>query len=374
MTEVAAFYFPGFHQDPRNDAWHGDGWTEWELLKAARPRFTSHRQPVVPAWGYFDESNHAWAEREIDLAADHGITTFLFDWYWYDGPFLERALKNGFLKAQNRQRMKFALMWANHDWLNIHPAPATMPYQSLLDGRVDRQRWDQLTAHVLENFMHEDNYLRIDGKPFFTIYEPATFIAGFGGIDEARAAMEAFAESARAHGHDGIHFNAVVWTEPIVPTKRKLENAGEALCSLGFESVTSYVWLHHINVFDAPFPGLPYGDAASTAYAAWEQCRAEFPLPFLPNVTVGWDSSPRTVQTDSFERRLYPWTSVIVDNTGEAIEEAIHQAMIFANANGSPMITINAWNEWTEGSYLLPDESEGTTRIRAVKRGLEREL
>ncbi|TCC66474.1 hypothetical protein E0H73_06255 [Kribbella pittospori] len=53
---VLAYYFPVWHRDPRNVAWFGDGWTEWELLKAARPRFESHRQPQVPMLGYRDES------------------------------------------------------------------------------------------------------------------------------------------------------------------------------------------------------------------------------------------------------------------------------------------------------------------------------
>ena len=74
--EVAVYYFPEYHADARNDKWHGKGWTEWELMKAARPRFEGHRQPKVPAWGYFDESDPQWAAKEIDLAADSGITAF----------------------------------------------------------------------------------------------------------------------------------------------------------------------------------------------------------------------------------------------------------------------------------------------------------
>ena len=75
--EVAAYYFPQYHPDPQNSRWHGTGWTEWNLLRLATPRFSGHRQPIVPAWGYFDESDPLWAASQIDLAADHSITTFL---------------------------------------------------------------------------------------------------------------------------------------------------------------------------------------------------------------------------------------------------------------------------------------------------------
>ena len=53
---------------------------------------------------------------QIDVATKHGVNVFIFDWYWYDGrPFMETTLNNGFLKAENVDKMKFYLMWANHD-------------------------------------------------------------------------------------------------------------------------------------------------------------------------------------------------------------------------------------------------------------------
>lgn len=50
--EIAAYYFPGYHPEPRNNARFGPGWTEWKLVQAAKPRFAGHRQPRVPVWGY----------------------------------------------------------------------------------------------------------------------------------------------------------------------------------------------------------------------------------------------------------------------------------------------------------------------------------
>jgi hypothetical protein len=54
---VVSYYFPNYHEDRRNAAYHGQGWTEWELVKQAQPRFANHHQPNVPAWGYTDEAN-----------------------------------------------------------------------------------------------------------------------------------------------------------------------------------------------------------------------------------------------------------------------------------------------------------------------------
>ena len=99
-------------------------------MRAARPRFAGHAQPKVPACGYEDESRPEVMARKIATAAEHGITAFIFDWYWYGtNRFLERGLEQGFLQATNSTRLKFALMWANHEWVELFPATA--------DGRRD---------------------------------------------------------------------------------------------------------------------------------------------------------------------------------------------------------------------------------------------
>lgn len=121
--QIAAYYFPNYHPDQRNERLYGPDWTEWDLVKRAEARFDGHTQPKVPLWGYEDESDPKVMEKKIASAADHGIDCFIFDWYYYDdGPFLERALEQGFMEADNNGRMKFAVMWANHNWNDIFPA------------------------------------------------------------------------------------------------------------------------------------------------------------------------------------------------------------------------------------------------------------
>ena len=101
--EVAVYYFPNYHPDSINNRWHGKDWTEWDVVKAAKPRFEGHEQPKVPVWGYFNEADPKWAAKEIDLAADNGIDVFIYDWYWYSntGQYLQEGLEKGFLKAPN---------------------------------------------------------------------------------------------------------------------------------------------------------------------------------------------------------------------------------------------------------------------------------
>ncbi|MBZ0289494.1 MAG: glycoside hydrolase family 99-like domain-containing protein, partial [Anaerolineae bacterium] len=146
--QIGAYYFPNYHVDPRNERLYGSGWTEWELLRWARSRFPGHRQPRVPAWGYEDEADPQVFAHKIAAAADHGLTHFLFDWYWYDdGPFLNRCLEEGYLKAGNRERLQFALMWANHNWVDLFPMKRSMQSspQLLYSGAVTAQTFETMT-------------------------------------------------------------------------------------------------------------------------------------------------------------------------------------------------------------------------------------
>jgi hypothetical protein len=77
MSDVAVYYFPNYHADARNAQLHGTGWTEWELVKRAEPRFSNHDQPKVPVWGYEDEADPQVMARNIDAAADHGVDSFI---------------------------------------------------------------------------------------------------------------------------------------------------------------------------------------------------------------------------------------------------------------------------------------------------------
>jgi len=368
--EVLAYYFPSWHTDPLNERWHGAGWTEWELLGAARPRFEGHRQPIMPAWGRFDEANPEWASKEIDLAADHGVTTFLYDWYWYEGgPFLHRALEDGFLRAPNRGRMKFALMWANHDWTNVHPARLKNRLDVLASGMVDAADLDRVVDHLLEHYLLEPNYLKIDGEAYFSIYDVAAFVDGLGGLAQAGRAIARFRERVQAAGLPGLHVNLILTSYSVLPTDSQSTDPNDVIDRLGASSVGTYTWIHHFRPLT--FPTCEYADAARRMYDVWADSRSTNRVPYQPNVSMGWDSSPRTVQTDRFEQSGgYPFLSVLANNTPAAFREALERAREFVEAGPTPadrVVTINAWNEWTEGSYLLPDTLEGTRYLEAIR-------
>ena len=365
---VAVYYFPNYHADASNARIHGEGWTEWDLVRRAEPRWEGHVQPRVPLWGEADEADPAAMAVKIDAAADHGVDIFLFDWYHHDtGKFLHRGLEEGFLGAPNRDRLRFALMWANHDWIDIHPAKRGVPAHCHFPGRITPETWETLTDHVVADLFSRPNYWKPGGKPYFSIYELHTFLDSFGGPDGAVDAIERFRAKARAAGFPDIHLNAVVWAIPVLPGERGVPDPKAIVDRLGVASVTSYVWIHHVPL---AFPAMPYPECQA-AYEAYrdEACERYAPVPYHPNVTMGWDASPRTVASDRYEPVGYPFMGTLGENTPEAFRDALASARDWCARRGGnePVVTINAWNEWTEGSYLEPDTIHGMAYLEAVR-------
>jgi len=366
--QVAVYYFPNYHQDSRNALTHGPGWNEWELTRQARSRFPGHQQPKVPLWGYEDEADPAVMAKKIASAADHGIDCFIFDWYHYDdGPFLERCLDEGFLGAENHGRLKFALMWANHDWRDIHPAPRGNRDHLLYSGLVAEATFDRICDLVIERYFKHPSYWKINGCPYFSVYELFRLMQGFGGAEGTAAAIAGFRRKVKAAGFPDLHLNTIVYGIQLLPGEMAVDNPEQLIEKLGFDSVTSYVWVHHAPLPD--FPRTDYFEVMRKNVTFWHEAVKAYPLPYYPNVMMGWDSSPRTIQSDVLENIGYPYTPAI-EASPAMFERAllIARDFLLSQPEGRRILTVNAWNEWTEGSYLEPDTVNGYGYLEAIKR------
>lgn len=349
-------------------------------MKSSKPLYPGHHQPKIPCWGYFNESNPEWAAKEIDLAADHGVTTFLFDWYWYSGVrIMEEALEKGFLQAPNRGRMKFAVMWANHDW-GSWPAITGVPgmggtpdskYNLWLPIRHSMEDIDRVIDYCCRHYFNEPNYWRIEGSPNFVIYDLNQFSAQLGGTDRTKEALERMDARARKNGVPGIYFTANIgccndniyccgWDR--VPEAQKT----------GFKSVFAY------NIVRTPeFEKLPddrpivqYDNVIKSHQYAWQQIE-KHGLTHYPVVTFGCDVTPRWHRgvTLPMDFRSLAYEPIIEGNTPEKFGQLCRLAIEQAgkSASKSKAIFINAWNEWTEGMYLLPEKKYGTAYLEALR-------
>lgn len=348
--DIAAYYWPAYHDEPLWRRFMPEGQGEWETIRKAVPRFPGHNQPRVPLWGYEDEADPSVMAKKIDAASQHGVNVFIFDWYWYNNqPFLEEALRRGFMGAANNDQMRFYLMWANHDASTLWDIERSLKYEVIWPGAVDRATFDQATDRVVNEFFGHPSYYKIDGKPVFSIYELGTLIDGLGGLEATRDALDAFRAKVRARGLPGVHLQAVLWAA--VPGSPSQD---DTLRFLSFDSLTNYQWCHYVPAH------CDYSTWGDHAVAAWDGWASEFSVPFYPHVSVGWDTNPRYKSFDE---------NIVTGGTPELFGRYLCRAMehVDSHALSPRLITVNAWNEWSEGSYLEPDTVNGMGYLEAVR-------
>ncbi len=359
---VAAYVWPSCHDEPMSrDALWGEGIGEWEIVKKAKPRFEGHYQPRVPLWGYkMDDDPRAW-EQKIDAAVSHGVNAFIFDWYWFDGkPFLEEAINEGFLGASNNEKARFYLMWANHDasgyqWNHFRYPKGT----ALWCGEVDWDKFKDVVARVIKQYFVKKNYLKFDNKPVFSVYSINELVQSFGSLAETRKALDYFRQEVKAAGFAGLHLQVISYGQGGEPNLLKAQNAegksiNESIALLGIDSITTYHWC-----------GVKedYIEWGTSEMALWEKWESLLSIPYFPNASVGYDDTPRFPEKGM--KNL-----VHHHNTPESFAAFLQRAKEYADSHPQQpkLITINAWNEWVEGSYLEPDMKWGYGYLEAVRK------
>ena len=134
---VATYVFPNYHASALHNKLYAQGWTEYNLIRSARPWFEGHQQPRTPLLGELDESKPSTWETYNRLCKQSGIDVLIWDWYWYDGkPCLHEALENGFLESSNNKDVKFACMWTNHPWYVLYPTKKQMEQMLILPAMM----------------------------------------------------------------------------------------------------------------------------------------------------------------------------------------------------------------------------------------------
>ncbi len=354
---VAAYVWPSCHDDSMGRAklWP-EGTGEWEVIKKGNPRFQGHYQPRQPLWGYEMDNNPGVVEKWIEVAVDHGVNIFVYDWYWYEGgPFLESALNDGFLKARNNNKMQFYIMWANHDvkynYWNYHLHKDNTDI--LWNAKVDRENFRIIVDRVIKQYFSQPNYFKINDEPVFSIFSVDKLVESFdGNIQEARQELDYFREEVKKAGFPGLH---IQWNQGggAIMSAVQAKQFSDRVEALGFNSVAMY------NMGGTDEDYLVYG---ARSVEIRKQMDSILDVPVFPCVSIGWDDTPRFPDKGMQDVVHY-------HNTPQSFAMLLSKAKAYADSHPEQpkLITINAWNEWVEGSYLLPDMLNGYGYLEAVR-------
>lgn len=353
---VCAFVWPSCHDDSLGRTNWEQGIGEWEVIKQGNPRFEGHYQPKEPLWGYEMDNDPAVVEKWINTALAHGVNTFVYDWYWFDHyPYLESALNDGFLKAPSNEKMEFFIMWANHNVKHNYWNPHKWGKDDSLlwTGVIDPADWPIIVKRVISQYFSRPNYTKIDGKPVFAIFSAGLFIESFGSVEAARKALDYMNDEVVKAGFPGMHFMMMSGSGSN-PDKKHLDRIDRDIKL----SPDSWAW-YNMGGFDCDY--VKHNENASAMRAAWDE---KLDIPVFPTVSIGWDDTPRFPAKGAADVTRF-------NQSPEVFEKYLRQAKDYADSHARQQprfIFINAWNEWVEGSYLLPDKRYGYGYLEAVQR------
>lgn len=356
---TAAYIYTGWHPIPERDAAFHPGFTEWELVRACRPRFPGHAQPKVPLLGEYDDRDPAAVSTRIRLAMAHGIDAFVFGVFWCRGKrVFENGLDRGFLGSEVGATVPFACMWANRMPRRVLPVtradlPVLDPARAVPSDVAD---FTQFVAMLAGSYFARPNYLTVGGRSYLSIFDSTFFVRELG-PDGARAAIASARAWLRDHGHRDLHLAAIEPNAATLPLVR----------DVGFDSVTHYVLLPE---WKGPFLQ-DYRQCAEQRAAQWAGFAAASGLPYMPAVATGWDASARGADFGDQRPDKYPWWPVVTGEHPEHFAAALARARRFRSPGpgvDDPVVFVASLNEWSEGHYLEPDQRFGLGWLKACER------
>ncbi|MDV2449647.1 glycoside hydrolase family 99-like domain-containing protein [Xanthomonas hortorum] len=344
---LVAFYLPQFHPIPENDAWWGNGFTEWRNVSRALPQFEGHQQPRLPAdLGFYDLRTPLVMREQARLAQEYGLGAFCFYFYWFAGKtLLEMPITQW--HEDTTITLPFCLCWANEKWARRW------------DGRGDDILIDQahsadddlaFIAHVAA-YMRNPKYLRVDGRPLLLVYRPHL-------LPEPAQTAARWRSWCRDNGIGEIHLAYVQGFERPDPRDIGFDAAVEFPPNMSTPpSVTA-----RQRLVNPDFNG-DLLDWRELARDMEQRPMRDYTL--YPGVNPGWDNEPRRsgkgrIYLHASPRRYRDWLSRTVQ----------HRLVNVAPAHR--MVFINAWNEWAEGAVLEPDARLGHAWLDATRQALTR--
>lgn len=358
---VLAYVYPGWHSIPERDASFSPGFTEWDLVYASPPRFEGHVQPRLPLWGRYDDRDPVEVGRRVELCRAHGIDGLVYGFFWCRGKrVFQDALDLGYLGSPAGQRFPFALMWANRMPRRVLPVRRTDTPVIEADRLVPSDVADfvELIRYLAERYFVRANYLRVEGRAYFSIFD-STFLIQELGLEGVREAITRARAALRSGGFPELHLAAIEPSDAVI----------EQVRTLGFDSVTNYVLLPD---WKGEFLQ-DYDERVAIRAAQWPGLAARAGLPYHPAVSPGWDASPRGADFGAERPRKYPWWPVVVGEHPDRFRAAVVRAVEFARASAltedERLVFVSSLNEWSEGHYLEPDTRFGLGWIEAVRDG-----
>lgn len=290
-------------------------------------------------------------EKQSILARKYGIYGFCFYHYWFEGIQIMEKPVDCMLK-NSRIDIPFCFSWANHTWSRCPGKKGEVLIRQTYGGEKD---WEK-HFHYLNNFFQDERYIKVDNRPMLVIYNPCEI--------PCWEKMKSFWNSlAKQAGWSGIHYVATL----------KAEKDIEAAEIGGYDAQFEYQPTFGLRRFK------------KLDYAFWYQLKYTIiNLKFLKKVSVfNYDKVWKQIIKKSCKNGIPTYLGAFTDwdttarwgNMGSVFQGANPKKFeeyleIQQNRSKefekSEFLFITAWNEWSEGAYLEPDEKYRYAYLEAV--------
>jgi len=269
-----------------------------------------------PVLGYYDEGSRESADWEVKYMVEGGIDIQAVCWYAKPekGPIkttnLSFQLNEGLQHSKYQDYMKYCLIWEA--------------------GSGTKFNAEQFRTHVIpywfENYFLDENYAVIDNKLLLHVYALDSICSDkyFGNFEKAKAEFEYLEEVARSYGFDGMLYvsNASINT---------IEKAG-------LDAYAAYHWgapgyQYQVNVDK----NVNLANEAKTAHV-------------IPTISVGysdfaWRNMKQPLMTPEDWAKSHEWVkSTYIPKYAEK------------GTWEEKMVWVSTWNEYGEGTYIMPCE------------------
>lgn len=382
-TRLIAYYLPQFHETQENNVWWGKGFTEWDNVKAATPLFPNHRQPRIPANGYYDLSEPSTIESQAKLAKQYGIEGFCIYDYWYSGTQLLQKPVQNILNNPNLQ-VNYCLCWANHSWTRSWKNRDGV--RDILIAQTYERSYERRVKHYnyLLRCFSDPRYIQTNGKPIFQIYQPNSIPF----FDEYISDLRSYIWS---NAHIEIHVAALISGRHPRSKRKFLESIDSITLFQPGAAINGTIELFSDKVIPRDLKGFIRSAIRSAPLPVRKVLYKIQDIVGESHTILDYDLIWERILTQSEYANTYANNNINIDiNYGAFVDfdntpRYKDRAKLFSGVSpekfklylkklnkiarakyGSPIIFINAWNEWGEGAYLEADTVNSFSMLEAV--------
>lgn len=362
-----AMYLPQFHTIPENDTFWGKGFTDWKTVKAAKPLYKDHAQPKIPyEEHYYDLSLKENVEWQCKLAKEYGISAFGVYHYWFNDNANLLTKPAEIMRDSSSMYIKYFFTWDNCSWVRSWSNVKGNDWSPLADQQQSNKgpmvlveyilgaekNWEQHYNYI-RSHLFSNNYLKINNRPVFSIinYNP-----------EINRMCEYWNKLAIKDGFAGIYFIFKYQLFKEYPADLNFYNYEPHFSAWGnIGSITRVINAvrrrlkleKKIYIYDY-----------DKVWKSIIKNASEHPEKnFFHGAFVGYDDSPR---------RGMKRSRIIIGGTPQKFEKYLTEILNISKHQEKELVFLTAWNEWSEGAYVEPDEQYQFAYLQAIRNAVNK--